>query len=462
MTAFRLAPPRPGSPPNRTRIQPLRLPNHATLARRLLGSCALLISLSTLADEASEPCNLLAATQALAEQLNTALQQESRCRKNPAFLHHLGRLLNQAQRYAEAIDRFEAALMYQPDAWPTRLEYAIALAGIGDYRSSSSLLNELKSNPAVAPATRQEIDQLLARKTSANKPPSLLIGLAAGHDNNLFGSADQGKFDLTFPTGRLPVEISADQHPQAGSFIRADLRLEAPLSQDASSRWDYSLLGSYRWSTENAAANLAHWGISLERRSTQPSGPYMQALFQQLHQQGGSTLNQSQVALGLDFPAALLNQSCRYRTGAEFHYTAYTTAATLNGYYSGLLAQIACPSSNLRIQLRLGQDTPEHTQRAGGTQTQALIRLAKNIAIKQAILAAEVEYFLQNDRAGYSPLLENNARRQLQRTTYRFEYRWSWQRYSPYIGVEWLDQRANLPLFGVQNRVLTLGLRSAW
>ena len=68
----------------------------------------------------------------------------------------------------------------------------------------------------------------------------------------------------------------------------------------------------------------------------------------------------------------------------------------------------------------------------------------------------------QQDQAGYSPLLDNQATRALWRHAYRTELRWQAGPLKPYLGLEWLDQHSNLSLFELKSRVITLGLRSSW
>ena len=59
--------------------------------------------------------------------LATLRSLHDQCHKQASYLYALGQLLNQAGRYDEAIDPLEGALLYQPDHWPSQLEYAIAL-----------------------------------------------------------------------------------------------------------------------------------------------------------------------------------------------------------------------------------------------------------------------------------------------------------------------------------------------
>ena len=73
-----------------------------------------------------------------------------------------------------------------------------------------------------------------------------------------------------------------------------------------------------------------------------------------------------------------------------------------------------------------------------------------------------MEYYRQEDQHGYSPLLENNLKRNINKTLYRLEYRTQIADLGPYIGIEYVDQNANLPLFRVSNQVIYAGVRAVW
>lgn len=401
------------------------------------------------------------------EQFERTLDERPACLKDPAFLLRLGRRLNQARRYDEAVDRLEAAVMLQPDAWPARLEYAVALEGVGDAPSAAAILAALADDPAVDPATREEIRQLQARvsrqRPLAALPSRTVYGLATGYDDNLLGSTRYHNFQLTLPEGTLEVEMHPDQRSRGGGFLRFDLSHEADLYHEDAARWRYGVAGSYRWSVDYAPANLMHMGALVERSPAAAFGWYTQALFQQLHRDGSAVLRQGQLGGGGDLATRLAGAECRLRLGGEAHWLAYPANELLTGRYHGLVASLACPAQLLQLQLRFGEDRPENAQRPGGGQRQQSLRVGKNLPLGDAAsLAAEYEYYRQRDRDGYSPLLENNARRSVDRNIYRIEYRWRLHDLSPYVGFEWLDQHANLPLFAPSNRIFSIGLRGIW
>lgn len=442
----------------------------STLAARVPEFTLLLLALAAspgvrgdVPDECAAPANLA-----------QTLQLETRCLSRPEFLYRLGRQLNTEKRYAEALDRLEAALLLRPEDWPTELEYSIALEGVGDRASADALLEQLSKNPAVDLEIRQEIAKIQRQHRVRHRAESVsvatpsrrtVLGLAGGHDNNLLGSTRYGNFDLTLADSRLPVTVAPEYAARSGHFARLDIGQDGEIHVDAQARWQYSLAASYRWSIDYAPANRAHLGGLVERSPQGNAGYYTQALYQELHLGGPPVLRQWQLGGGYEFTpqgASSALPVCRTRLGLEVQGLTYPGSGTFNGRYGGVLAHWVCPAPQIQLQLRFGQDTPDNAQRPGGAQRQQSLRLAKNTALGPGKLALEYEYYRQDDQKGYSLLLENNGRRQLRRSIYRLEYSWQQQGLTPYLGLEWLDQESNLPLFSPRNRILTLGLRRAW
>jgi hypothetical protein len=103
-----------------------------------------------------------------------------------------------------------------------------------------------------------------------------------------------------------------------------------------------------------------------------------------------------------------------------------------------------------------------HSSRPGGAQRQSSLRVSKRIPVNGGSLVLDWEATRLQDQTGFSALLASNTRRQITRLSYRIEYSWQLGRLSPYVGVEWLEQRSNLPLFEFRNWVSSLGVRAVW
>lgn len=408
------------------------------------------------------PCEAAPVGQTIEAALQALRSLEPECHKQPHFLYTLGRLLNQVGRYDEAIDPLEGALLYRPDHWPSQLEYAIALEGIGDHHSATGLLQGLLQNPALDAPTRQQLAQLQRKPLR----PVLTrhrgsFSLATGYDNNLLGSTYHTEFMLTSPAGVLPVQLAPDQRPQAGSFVRAEASYAGAVIADPSTPWRYNLAASYRASPSFRRADVGQFSALLERGGADEQGLYLRAQHQTLVQPDAVALQQTQLGLGYDARFGS-ERGCQQRLGLDLQRLSYPANPALNGRYTGLISNTHCPAWGLQVQARAGHDQPIDASRPGGAQHQYSLRASQRIHIHTSTLALEVEATRQHDQSGYSALLDNNARRNIKRVAYRLEYRWQAGAVSPYLGLEWLNQRSNLSLFELNNRVLTLGFRFDW
>ncbi len=400
--------------------------------------------------------------------LEQLLDDEHACLTNSGFLYTLGQQLNFAGRYAEALDRLEAAIMLNPDLWRAQLEYAIALQGTGDEASALALLKQLESSEAVQPEVRQELAVLRARPVPQRLPSTparkTLLGVSAGYDDNLIGVTRYDSLQLTLPSGSLPVTLDSAGRPQGGSFARLEYMHERLLVQTDSGNWRGTVLGSYRWTPTLHEAAMGHIGLALLRAPEGGAGWYGNLLYQQVNRGGAQSLWQMQAGLGLEQASMIpgLEGKCRGRLGGEYYLTRYPQNHLFDGTYTGLLLQTACLSSGFLMQVRLGQDRPDADGRPGGEQNQLSVRLGKSFALGPGWVSGEYEYSQQNDRTGYSTLLENNARREVRWHVLRTEYRWQSWGVTPYVGVDYLDQRSNIALFSPRNLIVSVGLRHLW
>ena len=385
--------------------------------------------------------------------------------------YQIGQQLNAARRYAEAAESLELAMLRAPDDQRIQLEYAIALAGSGDVASAQQLLLQLRSDPAIDTATRRQIDALIKQGGLQAYLPALpqgSISLMIGHDDNLLGAPHLGTFELTLPGGSLTVIPADDEKPRAGFFTRADLRFGGtlPSGSQHAQPLRYGGFLSLR-KTAGQSADRNNWGLLLEKQHLLFHGSYLQAAHQQFTVQTSPIYRETLLGAGMALAGTAWGLICHTRLGGELQRRHYPQADQLDGQYSGVQMHVTCPSPALQIALRYGQDRSQQAGRPGGTQQQSAVKLAYQARFYQGGLRAEAEWSWQRDSAGYSPLLENNRRRVLQRGIYRAEYLWGagggsqagWQ---PFASIEWLHQQANLPLFSLRNRVISVGVMTAW
>lgn len=420
------------------------------------------VSCTAHATQANTACALLPPDTTAETALSALRTMGPQCYKDGAFLYELGRLLNQTRQYAEAIDPLEGALLHQPDHWPSQLEYAIALEGTGDHHSALGLLQILQQNPAIDNTIRQQIESLMHKPQPSTKNMQLgTVSLAAGYDSNLLRRTSQSQFVLTTPIGPLPVTLSDDQLPIAGTYLLANASYDIGWASSPNTQWRLSLAGSHRTSANLPIADQGQLGLILVRSAIDARGPYLLAQYQALTRAAAPALRQTQLGLGYDLTAGP-NGGCRQRLGLEYQHLAYPQSPEVNGHYAGLVSITNCPPWGLQFQISAGKDQQNQADRPGGAQSQVSARVAKHVYWETTQLALEWEATRTQDHAGYSPLLQDNARRRVSRQAYRLECSWTLNKVNPYISIEWQDQRSNIAMFESKARLLAVGVRASW
>ncbi|WP_460786233.1 hypothetical protein, partial [Melaminivora jejuensis] len=451
----------------------------AALAGRPL-RVLLLLAAASLAPAAAiarppTPCPVALPAQATPEQLLPHLHQ---CQDDPAYLTRLGRLLNTEQRYAEATEHLERAILFDPDATAAQMDYAIALAGSGDALSALQLVAALLARRDLPPEQRASLMQARARWASgaqrAYASTSAQAGLRWGFENNLLGAPRIGSLWLTLPSGDVLLPLDDSHRPRPGAYLRADARIDHTRVRADGSRWDYSLGLQQRTTPSLHEAGSTQAEAAIERSQDAPPGSagighYLNLGAAVLDTRGGTRYRSLAAGAGLQWltPAAP-ERTCQWRTGLELQSRALHSNPLLSGSYAGLSGQWHCLGQALdpqwRIALRAGRDTPRHADRPGGAQDEYSLRALYSQPLDGASAwRLEGELNHTRDATGYSALLDYNARRHVSRLALRAEYRGSLRPGLQWLaGTETLLQQSNLPLFSLRSSGLYLGLNANW
>ena len=403
------------------------------------------------------------------------------CQRTPAYLATLGRKLVQAGRYHEASEHLERALMFDPALNEARLDYAIALAGLGDGESAQAMLDALLADSSLPPHLRQPLQeqrQALARLMGTSWRRRISVTARMGHDSNLGGAPNLGSLALTI--GGQPTILPLDENYQAraGLYGRADWQMELRRQQTDGSRWD--LMASLRARRSPSVKDTGMHMAEVQAEYTAAPGgadkptPYAAAALGVLQTQAGAHYISMGVTggLGRQWSAGTLRQ-CQGRLGGELQQRQHQTNSVLTGHYIGAAASLSCGRENgvqWLVSARAGLDAAQSADRPGGNQRQYSVRAAaylpaaigwRSAAAGGVLLDLEASHY--RDATGYSPLLAHGAVRTLQRQTARLEYQhtsaqgWQWV-----IGAEWVHQRSSLDLFRLQSHGPYIALRNQW
>lgn len=428
----------------------------------------------------------LAEAQAVSNAMLDVLPQ---CQKDPAWLAVLGHLLNRQARFPEAADHLERALMLAPEMQSAQLDYALALAGLGDTQSALLLIKDLLAGAELPAHLRPMLAQQVAQWTAAPLPaPTWWVngsaGARLGWDSNLLGAPNLDSLTLTFPGYNQILPLDGNYRALSGAYARADAQLSLRRVETDGQRWqiDGAMRGRVSPAHDQAASNQLD--LQLERNTYmlppgtvgQHHGYYAGAAVSTLNAQTGTHYQALGLNLGwgTQWAAQTAGAGCQSRIGAELQDRRYISNPLLSGSYSGLNIMATCAQANgaqWLISLKTGHDLADSADRAGADQAQTTLRLVGLMPVMwqernpgRAYLLADMELTRQQDSAPYSALLDGGSIRNLQRQTAKLEYQqhpdrsvWQWA-----VGAEWVRQQSNLALFASRSWGPYASVRRNW
>ena len=397
------------------------------------------------------------------------------CQKSSAWLGAAGKLFNQMGRYPDAADYLERALLLAPDQPQARLDYTIALAGLGDFASAAALAQDLLAEAELPPAQLEPLQRQLAlwegrpgQGATAGAPPASpadwqaggSLAARVGFDSNLLGSPNLGSLALTLGGQTQVLPLDDSYRAREGGYLRTDAQLLLRQQSAHGTRWDLAASLRARHSPGLPQATTTQYDISAERSQAPGAGQgpylYVVAAASGLDANTGSRYSTQGLAAGLDW---YRSSACQLRLGLEQSWRSHPSDTLLSGLYRGATAAWVCPLPDARqwlLSAKTGQDSAQDPLRAGGNQAQASLRLAHDRPLalwgQPGALLADLDLATTQDARGYSTLLDNAAVRTLQRTSARLELQrplapgWQWL-----AGAEWVQQQSNLALFGLNS-----------
>lgn len=418
--------------------------------------------------------------------LDALLAQLPQCQHSPEWLVAVGHQLNLAQRYADAADVIERALMLDPGLKGALVDYAVALAGSGDLDAARELLAQVLDDADLPPGLRATLTR--QRSMLAQVPGegqrwrwSGSAGLRFGYDTNLLGAPDLDSLTLTI--GGQLVEVLLDDSYQAvpGSFGQVDAVLSALRTDGTDRYWQVGLNLRARASPALAEADsrLAEFVVEHGRVLPVAGGVPVQVAVAAAGLESGITDYATRtIVVGLDPRWAA---GCDSRVSLEAQWRRYTNDPVLSGRYTGVGVSSACltaldyraPAGQDLWSARVGIDVPDSPERPGGRQLQAQLRWATNQPLSRwrpawrGYVWLDTDFSLQRDASSYSPIIESGRSRTIWRAGLRFELRVPWVDrgdvvFEPASGVDVVVQRSNIPLFELNSVGPYVALRARW
>lgn len=414
---------------------------------------------------AATECPAFPSTVPAARQERTALLRQldahaEACLRDSAWYSLRGALLLSLGQPAEAAESLERALMLAPDNAAASLDYADALAALGDVVTARELASRLLARPDTPAPARQYLEGRLHEWPVEPSPwqMQLEIGALLGWESNLNGGPAADAVLLTSSSGSVLLPLDASQHPRDGAASLFDIKGRA--QRALGDGWQLMLGGQARLRDTAATRNdylVSQFDATLLRE--RPEGDLilqLGRLDQRLDR--SPLLSENRFAAVYQWSAT----PCRPRVGLDAQQRDYPGAAVLNGLQLGLRAGLSCSGVDWLVDggLRLATDRPQQQDRPGGRQLWRELSLSAVRQFKQQSVKAEASVVQVDDADGYNPLLQFNATRHLRRNALRLELdRPLVPHWHATASVEYFAQRSNVDLFELDNLGVYLGLR---
>lgn len=404
------------------------------------------------------------------DRLDTARE---RCIHDAGFLAALGGAWLEHGDAAQALLWLERALLLAPDLLAARADHALALAALGEPQALRELAREWGQRTDIPPALLERLATQLA--VAQQRPPRWALRreftLLLGAETNLNQSPALTELTLTPPEGPIDLPLAEPLEPVAGGALIAEGSLQLEYRPRPGRAW---LAGATVTTRLAPAARDTNWLFAqvaaswLETRNAWR----LQVSVAEVWSDGrlDDDYRADRASVGIDRAWG----SCRHRLVTDVE-RRHQRTPILDGRLTGVVysARCALGSDGLWVASLAGRwavDDAVDPNRPGGTQDRYSLGLRLQARLPERRgLDLGARYTFYADREGYSPLLENNARRQQRLLSLSVEFTQPLDRLGPgWQQAEWVvltqlaRQRSNLELFAYRTATLYSGLRVAW
>lgn len=396
--------------------------------------------------------------------LNALRTRQAHHKDDPGYFNLLGILALKTGDYATAVTAFERVVLMEPDNAGAWLDLAIASAETGNHEGANGYFDYVESQFNPPPAVRVVISRYRARMAARpdESPLQLHLDTMIGVDTNANSGLQASAIPLTFGTSRVDLLLDPSFQARSDSFLflgaggRYRQRLGdniAELSAGVRTR-NYAHEDSFSTVSAYLSAGLS--------RQTLYGDASAWLHLERLWLGGSSLMNNARAIAQIERPQG----SCRLGLSTELEWRRYTALNTLDANLVWGQGGIACdwkweqiPFQTILIA-RAGFDDPTGPRAGGDTRHTEFIGQVGMPIAWGARADLSLTLAQARDKDGYSPLLEQNAARHLDRQTLRLTV------VAPLtheLDFQLLAEdnrfKSNLALFRQSGKSLGLGLR---
>ncbi|MCX7170393.1 MAG: hypothetical protein NTY41_08900 [Proteobacteria bacterium] len=389
---------------------------------------------------------------------------------NPDFDYVLGVVALKAEANTIALHALERVVLQSPERAGAWVDLAIAHARLGETETAATLLDYVEQTFPVPPALRTALDnarrQLLAMRLAGGWHGEFSASI--GHDSN--ANSGLGIDRLTLTLDGVPAEflIAPEFRVRSDAFMQLGGRLRRAWDTTlAGAQGRFMLTGTAKAKDYRSEKNFNLGDATLQAVYQQPAlgGEAEVSVGTQQIRLGGESLvniRRLQLAWGRRLAELVPGVNCRLQAGPENELRSYPDRHYLDGGIHWLGLQLICATagSDTALSLRAGNDDPDAARPGGKTSRSELTLVHRTGLWQQFSGEFSLSAARSNDADGYSPVLDGNSRRHIDRYYANAVVYWPVS-----YGVEALAslevsrQDSNIAIFDQSGRVFMLGAR---
>lgn len=165
--------------------------------------------------------------------MNKLADQAEACDARADYFAHRGSLLLMAGRLAEAATNLEKALLLDPNLPGAQLDFAQALALLGQKDAALQLIDQVGGRSDIDPGLRQWLSHFQMQAKNDGWTWNALLQSSIGRETNLDSATHTDTLTLYLSNGPVVVSLNDTERPQSGTGIKNWLAVQGlrPLGQ---------------------------------------------------------------------------------------------------------------------------------------------------------------------------------------------------------------------------------------
>lgn len=402
--------------------------------------------------------------QAQAAHLLKLADQAEICDARADYFAYRGSLLLMAGRLAEAATNLEKALLIDPELPGAQLDFAQALAQLGQKEAALQLVDQVGGRKDIDPDLRQWLTHFQTPTKTHAWAWSAMLQTSLGHETNLDSASHTDTLTLQLSNGPVIVDLADTDRPVAGKGIKNWVAVQGlhPLGEG-----EIRLTGAVQSRNTPGTALGSSDQIDAALTYAHPAGPGIASFrLSGLHYDKENAYTYKENSAQLKYEPAWRPKNCPWSLSWGRADQQHQTTPTMSGVFQYTRIEGSCKNTIggvSALHLSQGTDRAQDPTRPGGNKQRTEYGFRHDQALDLWHQPAQLSLWLRHhnsrDSAILSPLLGSTIVN-THRTDIGLGYWWRLHKqWSIGIDLERTRQTSNSELSQLKNTLVYTGIR---